>query len=111
MQDWRLQSPARALIKIKEFLNSEMQKAEWEVLDSDVGGAENEEAVVVGGKRLDTDQAAAKGAANANSGRQESEAKTARAQRSQQTSEQARDGSTGAQGYVKVRNRTVEDKA
>jgi hypothetical protein len=55
MHNWKLQNPARSLDKIKEYLRSEIQKAEWEVVDGvewDVDGAEDQ-AVLVGGRQYD----------------------------------------------------------
>ena len=60
MKDWRLRSPMRAVSKIREFLNNEMQKAEWELLQEAEWDVETEEeaAVLVGARR----QAPARGA-------------------------------------------------
>jgi hypothetical protein len=55
MQNWKLQNPARSIDKIKEYLRTEIQKAEWEVVEGvewDVDGAEDQ-AVLVGGRQFD----------------------------------------------------------
>jgi hypothetical protein len=55
MHNWKLQNPARSIDKIKDYLRSEIQRSEWEVVDGmewDVDKAE-EEAVLVGGRHYD----------------------------------------------------------
>lgn len=55
MHNWKLQNPARSVDKIKEYLRTEIQKAEWEVVEGvewDVDGAEDQ-AVLVGGRQYD----------------------------------------------------------
>ena len=60
MKDWRLQSPMRAVSKIREFLSSELQKAEWELLQEAEWDeqADAEAAVLVGGRRQRSEQEA-----------------------------------------------------
>lgn len=60
MREWRLQTPMRSILKIKEYLNNEMQKSEWEVVQEaewDTGAAVEDEApILVGGKRYSSEQ-------------------------------------------------------
>jgi hypothetical protein len=52
MKDWHLQSPMRAVSKIRDFLSNELQKAEWELLQEAEWDVDNgEETVVLGGGR------------------------------------------------------------
>lgn len=53
MQNWKLQNPARSLDKIKEYLRTEIQKAEWEVVEGGEWGVEGAEdqAVLVRGRQ------------------------------------------------------------
>jgi hypothetical protein len=43
MKDWHLQSPMRSVSKIRQFLDNELQKAEWEVLQEAEWGVHPEE--------------------------------------------------------------------
>ncbi|KIW07956.1 uncharacterized protein PV09_01857 [Verruconis gallopava] len=70
MKDWRLQSPMRAIVKVREFVNNELQKAEWEVLHEAEWDVEAgmDEAVLVGGReRFDQEQKASTKSAQAKS--------------------------------------------
>jgi hypothetical protein len=113
MHNWKLQNPARASDKIKEYLKAEMQKAEWEVLQEnewDAGGAE-EEAVVVGGRGFDKDGKAVAGGAVKTTSTLEAEAKKPGRAESVGVSEQSESQVpgpaklAGAKGWTRVRNR------
>jgi len=117
MRNWKLQSPARAIDKIKEFLRSEMQKAEWEILDGadwDGLGEGEEEPVLVGGQRFAKETQVSSGLPLLN---RIAESKTNTPTR--RGSPEIRDGSEmlktpasaknqGANGWTKVRTRNSE---
>lgn len=59
MKDWHLQSPMRSVNKIRQFLDNELQKAEWELLQEAEWGMGPEDvqesAVLVAERRLHTE--------------------------------------------------------
>lgn len=62
MQGWKFQSPVKVIDKVKSMLLGELAGAEWEILDERefenvVRGAEDEEAVLIGGARTATGSA------------------------------------------------------
>jgi hypothetical protein len=58
LRSWRLQSPARAMDKIKSHLLAEMQGAEWEMLQADEDMPPEEEPVIVRGRRWSSNRKA-----------------------------------------------------
>jgi hypothetical protein len=119
MRDWRLRLPMSSVGKVKEFLNNEMQKAEWELLQEnewDVEAAE-EEAVLVGGKRFGTKQApsAKDASAKPTTSQAESEPKgsvRSAGRPSHINNDDAAKGpkESGTSGWMKLRTRSPEPK-
>jgi hypothetical protein len=115
MGQWKLQNPARAFDKIKAYLQAEMQKAEWEILEDTEwdGILDDEEPVLVRGQqRADADHAGRTPARPTQApeptapraARRESLGAGSEASRTTTASAKTQ----GANGWTKLRNRNSE---
>jgi hypothetical protein len=116
MGTWKLQNPARAFDRIKSYLQAEMQRAEWEILDDTEFDEilHGEEAVMIRGQQHANETNPARVAMGQTT--QNVEASGTRALRREShgadsESSKVTTGSTktpGANGWTKVRNRNSE---
>jgi hypothetical protein len=111
---WKLQNPARAFDKIKRYLQSEMQKAEWEDLgDTEWDGFQEDEAVMVRGQQQANEGKVVLGSNRPTQAVEPNATTTARRESHGAGSESSKTTVTsaktqGANGWTKVRNRNSD---
>jgi hypothetical protein len=115
MGQWKLQNPARAFDKIKAYLQAEMQKAEWEILEDTEwdGVLDDEEPVLVGGQQRADEEHAGRDSTRPTQALESTAPRPARRESHVAGSETSRTTAAsaktqGANGWTKVRNRNPE---